>query len=273
MPTVTGMAYILRVLQVLPSSSSTRATTTARRGRPHRATGVRSPCPRRPILGHSCRCPLGMCMMLSVGLHRSHFSSSCFDVEGEYFGDSSHTLVTPIDRQPAVRPMTPLHLPLVSMSAVSISNMALVSLSSPQMVGVLQETPVPREPKPEVWEAPSVDDVPSGVSSVEVDGVGPRPGDDVGGSLWGLVMCGDRMGIPRSAAPGDVSLAPGSSDAVGLGVFGLLLSGSPGHAPPPIDWRRVEGDAELMCSQVVDTERLLHDTLASVGRNILCALG
>jgi hypothetical protein len=46
------------------------------------------------------------------------------------------------------------------------------------------------------------------------------------------------------------------------------MSGSTGLSPMPIYWRRVEGDEELEWSQFTETERLLHDTLASVGQNI-----
>jgi hypothetical protein len=85
-------------------------------------------------------------------------------------------------------------------------------------------------------------------------------------------MCDGRMGVPSSAAPCDASPTSESLDTTGPGVSGLLLTGSPGLLPPPIDWRQVEGNAELTCSQVTDVERLLHDTLALVGRNILCPL-
>jgi hypothetical protein len=74
---------------------------------------------------------------------------------------------------------------------------------------------------------------------------------------------------PASAAPGDTTSATGSSGAMGSEVSELLLLGSTGSLPPPIDWRRVEDNMEFACSQVTDAERLLHETLASVGRNIL----
>jgi hypothetical protein len=87
MPIVIGMVHLLGVLQVLQSSPAAGA-----------ATGVQSPRPRRLILGHPCRCPLGMRVILSIGLHCSCFSCSCSEVEGEYFGDKSPTFVTPIVR-------------------------------------------------------------------------------------------------------------------------------------------------------------------------------
>jgi hypothetical protein len=38
------------------------------------------------------------------------------------------------------------------------------------MVAVLRETLVPKEPMPDVWEAPSADGEPLGAASIEVDG-------------------------------------------------------------------------------------------------------
>jgi hypothetical protein len=93
---------------------------------------------------------------------------------------------------------------------------------------------------------------------------GPHLGDDTGALLQDLVMCGAGIGVPGSAAP-----APGSSSAAGPGVSGLLLSGSPSFPPPPIDWRRVGDEAKFPCSQVIVVDRLLHETLASIDRNIL----
>jgi hypothetical protein len=56
---------------------------------------------------------------------------------------------------------------------------------------------------------------------------------------------------------------------VDLGVSELLLLGSRGFLHLPIDWIQVEDHAAFVCSQVTDVERLLHETLALVGRNIL----
>jgi hypothetical protein len=56
---------------------------------------------------------------------------------------------------------------------------------------------------------------------------------------------------------------------VDLGVSELLLLGSRGFLHLPIDWIQVEDNAAFVCSQVTDVERLLHETLALVGRNIL----
>jgi hypothetical protein len=77
------------------------------------------------------------------------------------------------------------------------------------------------------------------------------------------------VGVLGRAALGDASRAPRSAGAVGSGVFGLLPPGFLDLPPPPINWRRVEGGAEIACSQVTDVERLLHNTFSLVGRNIL----
>jgi hypothetical protein len=63
-------------------------------------------------------------------------------------------------------------------------------------------------------------------------------------------MHGTDISAPESSALGDATPTPVSLGATGPGVPGLLLLGSPG-------------------SQVTNVERLLHETLASVDRNIL----
>jgi hypothetical protein len=87
-----------------------------------------------------------------------------------------------------------------------------------------------------------------GTASIDLDGVGPQPSDDTWGSLWDLVMCGVSFGIPGHAAPGDAAPAPGSLDVVCLGISGLLLPGSPGFLPLPIDGRQVEDNVEFVRS-------------------------
>jgi hypothetical protein len=82
-------------------------------------------------------------------------------------------------------------------------------------------------------------------------------------------MRGASFGVPKSAAPGDAAPAPGSLGVVCLRISRLLLLGSPGFPPSLIDWRRVEDNAEFTCSQVTAAERLLQETLASVGQNKL----
>jgi hypothetical protein len=118
-------------------------------------------------------------------------------------------------------------------------------------------------------EVPGAGSIPQGAASAEVADVGPR----LGGRAWGLsqdlVVHGSDVGIPRSVALGDAASALGPSSTFSAGVSGLYLSGSFDSPPPPINWRRVEDEAEFECLQVVTTERLLHETLASVHQNIL----
>jgi hypothetical protein len=87
-----------------------------------------------------------------------------------------------------------------------------------------------------------------GTINVDVDGVSPWLGDEARSSLRNLVMRGTGIDVPRSAAPGDTTIAPGSLGVTGLGVFVLLLLSSPGFPPPPIKWRQVEHNAEFVCS-------------------------
>jgi hypothetical protein len=68
-----------------------------------------------------------------------------------------------------------------------------------------------------------------------VDAAGPQLGDDARGTHQGLVMHGSRMDVLGSATLGDASPTLGSSGAMGLGLSDLLLLGSPGLLPPPID--------------------------------------
>jgi hypothetical protein len=53
------------------------------------------------------------------------------------------------------------------------------------------------------------------------------------------------------------------------GVRTILASSSPSFLHPPIDWRQVGDNAEFACSRVTAVERLLHEMLASVDRNII----
>jgi hypothetical protein len=130
------------------------------------------------------------------------------------------------------------------------------------------------DPTSEAWEAPvlvmpGVDGVSQGVACVEVDGAGPQLSDDVGGLLWDLVKRGTGINVPGSVAPGDAVPPPGSIGTTGLVLSGLDLPGSPGFLHVPIDWRQVGDEAESVCSQVTAMERLLHEMLASIDRNIL----
>jgi hypothetical protein len=56
-----------------------------------------------------------------------------------------------------------------------------------------------------------------GTVSIEVDGAGPRPGDDAGGPLCDLVVCGTSLGMSGSIASGDVipTLSPRVAQAQG----------------------------------------------------------
>jgi hypothetical protein len=108
-----------------------------------------------------------------------------------------------------------------------------------------------------------------GAARAEVDGVSPSQATTPRGSLWDLVMRGASFGVPESAAPGGAAPAPGSLGVVCLRISRLLLLGSPGFPPSPIDWRQVEDNAEFTCSQVTAAERLLQETLFSVGQNKL----
>jgi hypothetical protein len=77
------------------------------------------------------------------------------------------------------------------------------------------------------------------------------------------------VGVFRVVALGDAALAPGSLDAMGPGLPGQYLLGSPGSTSTPINWRWLLNEAEFMCSQVATTEWLLHEALASVHHSIL----
>jgi hypothetical protein len=126
-----------------------------------------------------------------------------------------------------------------------------------------QQAPVP------VSEVSGADGASLGAANVEVDGASPQPSDDTESSLQELVMRGSGFSVPRSAAPDDAAPIPGSPGTMCLGVSRLILLGSPNFLPPPINWRRVEDNAEFACSQVTTAERLLYKTLALVSRNIL----
>jgi hypothetical protein len=96
--------------------------------------------------------------------------------------------------------------------------------------------PSTMESTPEAWEAlvqemSGADGASLDAINLEVDGASPWPGDDVGGSLWDLVMHGAIIGVLGSIALGDATLAPGSSSVVGPGISGLLLLGSPAFHP------------------------------------------
>jgi hypothetical protein len=63
----------------------------------------------------------------------------------------------------------------VAPPVVRVGDLALVPLSSPGLVAVLQETLVSKESTPSVWEASSAKGTSLGAVSVEVDGAAPPP--------------------------------------------------------------------------------------------------
>jgi hypothetical protein len=85
------------------------------------------------------------------------------------------------------------------------------------------------------------------VPGVEVTDTGPWLGDSVVGLLQDLVVRGADASVAKSAAPGDVAPTPRSSSTVSPWVSGFCEPGSPGSLPWPINWRRVENDAESAC--------------------------
>jgi hypothetical protein len=93
-----------------------------------------------------------------------------------------------------------------------------------------------------------VDVVSQGAAYIEVDGAGPQLSDDVGGLLQDLVKHGAIIDVPRSATSGDAAAAPGFLGTADLGVSELHLPGPPGFPPLPINWRRVEDEAESVYS-------------------------
>jgi hypothetical protein len=83
---------------------------------------------------------------------------------------------------------------------------------------------------------------------------------------------------PTVALAMKVSCTGGASQGIigpempGANVFrsaAPYLPSSLDSASPPINWRRVESEAELACSLVTTAERLLRQALASVHHSIL----
>jgi hypothetical protein len=67
---------------------------------------------------------------------------------------------------------------------------------------------------------------------------------------------------------GNIPSAPGSSDVVVPGNEEFRLPGFP-CAPSAHRLGQVAGGAELACSQIMTACRLLQETLAIVGRDVL----
>jgi hypothetical protein len=116
---------------------------------------------------------------------------------------------------------------------------------------------------------PGADDVPVGTINVGADGADPRSGDNAGSPRRDLVVRGTDSCTLRHTTLGDTVLALGSSGAMGPGVVGLLMLGYPDSPFPRHRLWQVENSAEQACSQVEATKRMLHETLATVGRDIL----
>jgi hypothetical protein len=119
---------------------------------------------------------------------------------------------------------------------------------------------------------PGVDDTPLGAISTKVDGQVPSqammPGVRV--VTW---WCGALIPVCLGTQPwAHMVPAPGSSGAVGLGVARLLLLGYPDSLFSPVNWGQVENNTEQACSQVKATKRMLLETLATVGQDILHAI-
>jgi hypothetical protein len=186
---------------------------------------------------------------LFIGLCHSHFSCFCPDFERWCWGGRSCTSSAPVVQRFVVRPATSLRPPLVASLAASMGDLAMV------------ESPASEEPKSEAREAPVL--VTPGANGSSQGTVG---------LLRDLVKHGTDIDVPRSSAPSDAALAPGSLGTIGPVVSGLHLSGSLDFPPPPIDWRQVGDEAESGCSLVATAERILHEMLASVNRNILCLI-
>jgi hypothetical protein len=100
------------------------------------------------------------------------------------------------------------------------------------------------------------------VLATEVLGASGAPQGVIGTEISGA-------SVSENSILGGATSAPGSSGAMSLEFPGSYLLGSSNSASLPINWRRVESKAELVFSSVATTERLLHQTLASVHHNIL----
>jgi hypothetical protein len=118
-------------------------------------------------------------------------------------------------------------------------------------------------------EVPGAGGTPWGTGDVEMVGAGPWPGGGTGILLQDLGTHITSVGVSVSAALGYVAPASWSSRTMSPGLPRSYLQGSPGSLSPPINWRRVESEAESMCSQVATAELLLHKALALVHRSIL----
>jgi hypothetical protein len=69
-----------------------------------------------------------------------------------------------------------------------------------------------------------------------VDGASPQLNDDIGDLLRGLETRRAQISAPGGAASVDAVTDHEAVSTTNSGVFGLLLSVSPGFLPPFIDW-------------------------------------
>jgi hypothetical protein len=191
--------------------------------------------PRKPALGPSCGYPLGMPVELSIVYEAPASPISIPELKRWSLGGRSHTLTTPIVYRLAVCLVTPPHLPLTASSPMSSGDLTMVPSSILWLAAVHQETLVPGESVQEVQMPQEqgvsvvqaqdgsgatplqdelalveleVDDASLGAISVKVDGAGPWQGDDAGGPLHNLVVCGADLGMPRRTILGDAIPAP-----------------------------------------------------------------
>jgi hypothetical protein len=125
-PVVMGIAHLLWVLQVPPSSPTARVVAAMMAGPSSSGSGGAEPLSKKATLGLSCRCPHGMCKVCSIGLYCSYFSYSCSDFKRWCWGDRSCTLSVLIVRRPVECPATSPYLPLMSLLAASLGDLAMV---------------------------------------------------------------------------------------------------------------------------------------------------
>jgi hypothetical protein len=154
-------------------------------GRPHWAPVVRSLCPRGPTLGLSCRCPLGMALLV----YATPISPvSVPTLNGGVGGDRSRTSsVSVVCRRTACPTIFSQPL-LVASSAVSAGKLVVVARGPSWPMVVMVESPTLVEPTLEAREDLALvmscaDGASQGVANVEVVGASLQQGDDVGGWL------------------------------------------------------------------------------------------
>jgi hypothetical protein len=131
---VMGIAHLLEVLLVSPSSPASRAIAAMMVGSSSSGHGGLSPHSRMPTLGISCWCPPDMSMALIIGLRCSHFSRIYSDFEKWCHSDWSHASLVPVARRSTAHPAIPPCLPLMASSTASSCDLAVVTLGLPRSV-------------------------------------------------------------------------------------------------------------------------------------------